>query len=67
VTIDGRDLRRCTLESIGQNVGVVFQDTFLWHASIRDNLLYARPDASEGRARGGRQCGAPAPVHRLAP
>jgi ATP-binding cassette subfamily B protein len=47
VRIDGRDLRETTLESIGENVGVVFQDTFLWHASIRDNLLYASPDASE--------------------
>jgi ATP-binding cassette subfamily B protein len=47
VRIDGRDLRDVTLESIGQNVGVVFQDTFLWHASIRDNLLYARPGATE--------------------
>jgi ATP-binding cassette subfamily B protein len=47
VRIDGRDLRTVTLESVGRNVGIVFQDTFLWHASIRDNLLYARPDASE--------------------
>ncbi len=47
VRIDGRDLRQTTLESIGENVGVVFQDTFLWHASIRDNLLYARPAAGE--------------------
>lgn len=47
VRIDGRDLRETTLESIGQNVGVVFQDTFLWHDTIRSNLLYARPDASE--------------------
>jgi ATP-binding cassette subfamily B protein len=47
VRIDGRDLRETTLESIGQNVGVVFQDTFLWHDTIRNNLLYARPDASE--------------------
>ncbi|MBA3736213.1 MAG: ABC transporter ATP-binding protein [Actinobacteria bacterium] len=47
VRIDGQDLRTATLQSIGQSVGVVFQDTFLWHASIRDNLLYAFPDASE--------------------
>jgi len=47
VRIDGRDLRDVTLESIGQNVGVVFQDTFLWHDTIRNNLLYARPEASE--------------------
>jgi ATP-binding cassette subfamily B protein len=47
VRIDGRDLREATLESVGQNVGVVFQDTFLWHDTIRNNLLYARPDASD--------------------
>ena len=47
VTIDGHDLRTVTLESLGQNLGIVFQDTFLFHASIRENLLYARPDATE--------------------
>jgi ATP-binding cassette subfamily B protein len=47
VTIDGRDLRDVTLESIGQSVGIVFQDTFLWHASIADNLRYARSEATE--------------------
>jgi ATP-binding cassette subfamily B protein len=47
VRIDNRDLRETTLESIGQNVGVVFQDTFLWHDTIRSNLLYAGPDARE--------------------
>jgi ATP-binding cassette subfamily B protein len=36
-----------TLESLGRNLGLVFQDTFLFHASIRENLLYARPDATE--------------------
>src|SRR5207245_2666201 len=35
------------LESLGSQIGMVFQDTFLFHASIRDNLLYARPDATE--------------------
>jgi ATP-binding cassette subfamily B protein len=35
------------LESLGENLGIVFQDTFLFHASIRENLLYARPDATE--------------------
>src|SRR5262249_20755912 len=47
VRIDGHDLRDLTLESISQNVGVVFQDTFLWHDTIRNNLLYARPEVSE--------------------
>lgn len=47
VLLDGRDLRSITLESLGAQVGVVFQDTFLFHASLRDNLIYARPDATE--------------------
>jgi ATP-binding cassette subfamily B protein len=47
VLIDGHDARELTLESLREHIGVVFQDTFLFHASIRDNLLYARPDAAE--------------------
>jgi len=48
VLIDGHDLRDLTLESVGRQVGVVFQDTFLFHASLADNLRYARPDATDG-------------------
>jgi ATP-binding cassette, subfamily B, bacterial len=47
VLVDGHDVRDVTLESLRRHIGIVFQDTFLFHASIRDNLLYARPDASE--------------------
>ncbi|HLJ98727.1 MAG TPA: ATP-binding cassette domain-containing protein, partial [Streptosporangiaceae bacterium] len=47
VLIDGHDLRSLTLESVGRQVGVVFQDTFLFHASLADNLRYARPDATD--------------------
>ena len=47
VRLDGHDVRDLTLESLGRQVGMVFQDTFLFHASIRDNLLYAKPDATE--------------------
>jgi ATP-binding cassette subfamily B protein len=47
VLLDGHDVRDLTLESLRRHIGIVFQDTFLFHASIRDNLLYARPDASE--------------------
>src|SRR3982075_88402 len=47
VRLDGHDVRDLTLESLGSQVGMVFQDTFLFHTSIRDNLLYARPDATE--------------------
>ncbi len=48
VLIDGHDLRDLTLESVGRQVGVVFQDTFLFHASLAGNLRYARPDATDG-------------------
>jgi ATP-binding cassette, subfamily B, bacterial len=47
VRLDGADLRDLTLESVSRHLGVVFQDTFLFHASVRDNLRYARPEASE--------------------
>jgi ATP-binding cassette, subfamily B, bacterial len=47
VRLDGHDVRDLTLESLRRHIGIVFQDTFLFHSSIRENLLYARPDASE--------------------
>jgi ATP-binding cassette subfamily B protein len=47
VLLDGHDVSELTLESLRRHIGVVFQDTFLFHASIRENLLYARPDARE--------------------
>jgi ATP-binding cassette subfamily B protein len=47
VEIDGTDIRRIKLQSLGQIIGVVTQETYLFHASVRDNLMYARPDASE--------------------
>lgn len=47
VLIDGHDLRDVSLESLGRHIGIVFQDTFLFHASIGENLRYARPDASD--------------------
>src|SRR5262245_57268000 len=47
VEIDGIDVRRIKLASLGQVIGVVTQETYLFHASIRQNLLYAKPEASE--------------------
>ena len=47
VLIDGKDVRHYTLKSLRQSVSLVAQDALLFSASIRDNLLYARPDASE--------------------
>ncbi|HEY5003537.1 MAG TPA: ABC transporter ATP-binding protein, partial [Ktedonobacteraceae bacterium] len=46
IKIDGRDVKDVTLASLGQLIGVVTQETYLFHASVRENLLYARQDAS---------------------
>jgi ATP-binding cassette, subfamily B, bacterial len=47
ILLDGIDLRRITRSSLARQLGIVFQDTFLFHASIADNLRYARPGASD--------------------
>ncbi|HVA24088.1 MAG TPA: ABC transporter ATP-binding protein [Chloroflexota bacterium] len=47
VLIDGHDLRSLELESVRRSLGVVTQETFLFHTSLRENLLYARDDATE--------------------
>jgi len=46
ILIDGTDLRTVTRSSLARQLGMVFQDTFLFHASVADNLRYARPGAS---------------------
>jgi ATP-binding cassette subfamily B protein len=46
VEIDGIDVRQVRLESLGREIGVVTQETYLFHASVLDNLRYAKPDAS---------------------
>jgi ATP-binding cassette subfamily B protein len=47
VRINGVDVRDATLDSLRQTVGVVTQDAHLFHETIRSNLLYAQPDATE--------------------
>jgi ATP-binding cassette subfamily B protein len=47
VEIDGRDVRGITMASLGRVIGFVTQETYLFHASIRDNLRYAKPDATD--------------------
>jgi ATP-binding cassette subfamily B protein len=47
ILIDGHDLRDVTLTSLTAQIGMVTQETFLFHDSIRANLLYARPGASQ--------------------
>lgn len=48
ILIDGQDIATITQESLRRNIGMVTQDTSLLHRSIRDNIRYGRPDASEG-------------------
>src|SRR5918993_241374 len=47
VTIDGIEVRQLTFPSLANAVGVVSQETYLFHATVRDNLRFARPDASD--------------------
>jgi ATP-binding cassette subfamily B protein len=47
IEIDGRDLRGITRESLRRSIGIVQQDIYLFNASIRDNILYGRLDATE--------------------
>jgi ATP-binding cassette subfamily B protein len=47
IEIDGYDLRKIALSSLENLIGSVTQETYLFHSSIRDNLLYIRPEATE--------------------
>jgi ATP-binding cassette subfamily B protein len=47
VRVDGRDVRRIPLPELRENIGIVTQETYLFHDTIESNLRYARPDASE--------------------
>jgi ATP-binding cassette subfamily B protein len=47
VSIDDHDVRQIALESLGDMIGVVTQETYLFHTTIRRNLLYGKPDASQ--------------------
>jgi ABC-type multidrug transport system fused ATPase/permease subunit len=47
VLVDGRDVRDVQLASLRRHVAVVLQDTFLFNATVRENLCYGKPDATE--------------------
>ncbi|MBD3665255.1 ABC transporter ATP-binding protein [Sulfitobacter aestuariivivens] len=47
ILIDGQDIATITQDSLRSNIGVVQQDSSLLHRSVRDNILYGRPDATE--------------------
>ena len=47
ITVDGQDIRTLTLESLRRSIGIVQQDVFLFVGTIRENILYGRPDATD--------------------
>lgn len=47
VTFDGVDVRKLDLSFLRENIGIVSQETYLFNGTIRDNLMYAKPDATE--------------------
>ncbi|KRA55752.1 ABC transporter ATP-binding protein [Devosia sp. Root635] len=51
ILVDGHDIAKVTQDSLRANIGVVTQDTSLLHRSVRDNILYGRPDATEAMMR----------------
>jgi ATP-binding cassette subfamily B protein len=46
ITIDGKDIRDVTLESLRKNIGIVQQDVYLFSGSVAENILYGKPDAT---------------------
>ena len=51
ILIDGQDIAEVTQDSLRANIGMVTQDTSLLHRSVRENIVYGRPDASEAAMR----------------
>ena len=49
ITIDGKDLSQVKLQSFRKNLGVVLQDEFLFEGTIRDNIMFPRPNATEAQ------------------
>ncbi|MBR2340420.1 MAG: ABC transporter ATP-binding protein [Clostridia bacterium] len=51
ITIDGMDIKNATLSSLRANVGVVAQDVYLFSGTVRENILYGKPDATDEEIR----------------
>jgi ABC-type multidrug transport system fused ATPase/permease subunit len=47
ITLDGKDIRQLTLDSLRRQVSIVLQEVFLFHGTVRENLLFGRPEATE--------------------
>jgi ATP-binding cassette subfamily B protein/subfamily B ATP-binding cassette protein MsbA len=48
ITLDGRDIRQITKKSLRAQIAIVLQDTLLFSTTVRENIAYGRPDATEG-------------------
>ncbi len=66
VTIDGADVRDVSLTSLRREIGIIAQDPFLFSASVRDNLTFGRPEATDEEIRAGGAARPGARVHRAA-
>ncbi|WP_042168236.1 ABC transporter ATP-binding protein [Paenibacillus gorillae] len=51
ISVDGHDIREVTMESLRKQIGIVQQDVFLFHGTIRENIAYGKLDASEAEIR----------------
>jgi ATP-binding cassette, subfamily B, bacterial len=51
VTLDGRDIRNVTKKSLRQQIAIVLQDTLLFSTTVRENIAYGRPDATDDEIR----------------
>jgi ABC-type multidrug transport system fused ATPase/permease subunit len=47
ITLDGHDVRNLTLESLRQQISIVLQEVFLFHGTVRENILFGRPGATD--------------------
>ncbi|QAA76754.1 MAG: Efflux ABC transporter, permease/ATP-binding protein [Candidatus Bipolaricaulis sibiricus] len=47
ITLDGHDLRDLTLDSLRRQISIVLQEVFLFHGTVRENILFGRPDATD--------------------
>jgi ATP-binding cassette subfamily B protein len=50
ITLDGVDIASVPRAELRSEIGMVLQDTWLFHGTFRDNIAYGRPDASEARS-----------------
>ena len=66
VLIDGHDVRDVTLESLRRQLGIVLQEARLFAGTVRENIAFGRPDATDADDRGGGAHGTGARLHRRA-